>query len=107
VTGQTADNVYSRLLDDFLIALPDVKDAAAIGLPGEDARETVHVVLVPQDPAGVLDFDRLTRQITEALGNLYAPASYSIAESLPRTPVGKTDKKALRAAQLKTRMQTL
>jgi fatty-acyl-CoA synthase len=105
VTGQTAQNVYSRLLDDFLISLPDVKDAAAIGLPGEDDRETVHVVLVPQDPAGVRegDFDRLTRQVTAALGDVYAPASYSIAGSLPRTPVGKTDKKALRAAQLKAR----
>jgi fatty-acyl-CoA synthase len=106
VTGQTADNVYSRLLDDFLISLPDVKDAAAIGLPGEDDKETVHIVLVPQEPVGMRDFDQLTRQITGALGDLYAPASYSIAESLPRTPVGKTDKKALRAALLKTGVQT-
>jgi fatty-acyl-CoA synthase len=48
VTGRTADNVYSRLLDDFLIAQPAVKDAAAIGLPGDDGKETVHVVLVPR-----------------------------------------------------------
>ena len=106
VTGQTADNVYSRLLDDFLISLPDVKDAATVGLPGEDNRETVHVVLVPSDPA-VWDFGQLTRQITDALGELYAPASYSIAESIPRTPVGKSDKKALRRALLETRQAAL
>jgi fatty-acyl-CoA synthase len=103
VTGPTADNVYSRLLDDFLISLPGVRDAAAIGLPGQDDRETVHVVLVPQDPARVPDFGRLTRQVTDALGDHYAPSSYSTAVSLPRTPVGKTDKKALRAAHLKSR----
>jgi fatty-acyl-CoA synthase len=103
VTGGTADNVYSRLLDDFLISLPDIKDAATIGLPGEDGKETVHVVLVPQDPTDAPDFDRLSHQITDALGELYTPASYSIAESLPRTALGKTGKKALRAALLETR----
>ncbi|MGW0336473.1 AMP-binding protein [Streptomyces sp. NPDC003011] len=100
VTGRTADNVYSRLLDDFLISLPTVKDAATIGLTGDDGREKVHVVFVPQDPARVPDLAALTRQITHALGDLYAPASYSVAASLPRTAVGKTDKKALRAALL-------
>jgi fatty-acyl-CoA synthase len=103
VTGRTADNVYSRLLDDFLISLPAVRDAAAVGLPGDDDGETLHVVLVPQDPAGVPDFGQLTRQIVDALGDLYTPASYSIAESLPHTTLAKTDKKALRAALLKAR----
>ncbi|MDX3868024.1 AMP-binding enzyme [Streptomyces europaeiscabiei] len=102
VTGRTADNVYSRLLDDFLISLPAVKDAATIGLTGEDGREKVHVVLVPQDPARVPDSDALTRQITHALGDLYAPASYSVATALPQTTVGKTDKKALGTALLTT-----
>ncbi|GHJ37165.1 AMP-binding protein [Streptomyces sp. TS71-3] len=98
VTGRTADNVYSRLLDDFLTAHPAIRHAATIGLPGDDDTETVHVVLVPQDPANTPDLPELTRQIVEALGDLYAPASYSIGESLPRTTVGKVDKKALRAA---------
>ncbi|MFJ2564103.1 class I adenylate-forming enzyme family protein [Streptomyces sp. NPDC087568] len=103
VTGRTADNVYSRLLDDFLTAQPAVKEAAAVGLPGDDDTEAVHVVLVPQDPADVPDLSELTCEIVDALGDLYAPASYSIAGSLPRTTVGKTDKKALRASLLRTR----
>jgi fatty-acyl-CoA synthase len=73
-------------------------------VPGEDEKEIVHVVLVPQDPTATSDFARLTHQITGALGELYAPASYSIAEALPRTAaLGKTDKKALRATLRKTR----
>ncbi|MFD9903640.1 AMP-binding protein [Streptomyces sp. NPDC059063] len=103
VTGRTADNVYSRLLDDFLTAHPAIRDAAAIGLPGDDGKEAVHVVLVPHDPAGAPDLARLTREIVDALGDLYTPASYSIADSLPRTAVGKTDKKALRASLLTAR----
>jgi fatty-acyl-CoA synthase len=101
VTGDTADNVYSRLLDDFLISLPDVRDAAAIGLPGKDDREDVHVVLVPRDPAAVPDLSLLTRKVVDALGDLYAPTGYTIAESLPHTTVGKTDKRALRSALLR------
>ncbi|MFF0969967.1 AMP-binding protein [Streptomyces sp. NPDC003703] len=103
VTGATADNVYSRLLDDFLAAQPGVREAATVGLPGADDQETVHVVLVPEDPAGTPDLPGLTRAITDALGTLYTPASYSVADSLPRTTVGKTDKKALRAALLASR----
>ena len=103
VTGRTADNVYSRLLDDFLAAHPALKDGAAIGLPGDDDKESVHVVLVPRDPARAPDLARLTREIVDALGDLYRPASYSIADSLPRTAVGKTDKKALRASLLTAR----
>ncbi|GGR85917.1 fatty acid CoA ligase [Streptomyces aureoverticillatus] len=105
VTGRTADNVYSRLLDDFLAAHPVVKDAAAVGLPDADGQESVHVVLVPQDPAGAPDLARLTREIVDALGDLYAPASYSITDALPRTTVGKTDKKALRACLLTARAE--
>ncbi|MEW2395468.1 AMP-binding protein [Streptomyces sp. NPDC046862] len=103
VTGRTADNVYSRLLDDFLTSLPAIKEAATIGLPGDDDKETVHVVLVPQEPAVVPDFGELTSQIIEVLGELYAPGSYSVTDSLPRTAIGKTDKKALRTALLSAR----
>ncbi|MEI5098319.1 AMP-binding protein [Streptomyces sp. PmtG] len=103
VTGRTADNVYSRLLDDFLIAHPALKDAAALGLPGDDDTETVHVVLVPHDPDRVPDLAQLTREIVHTLGDLYTPTSYSVADSLPRTAVGKTDKKALRASLLTAR----
>jgi fatty-acyl-CoA synthase len=107
VTARTAGNVYSRLLDDFLISIPGIRDAAAVGLPGEDDGEIVHVVLVPQDPARIPDFGELTRQIADALGDLYAPASYSIAEFLPRTALGKTDKRALRTVLLTARPAAL
>lgn len=103
VSGRTASNVYSRLLEDFLTAHPAIKDAVVVGLPGEDNKETVHVVLVPQDPANVPDFAQLTGQIVDELGDPYAPSSYSITDFLPRTTVGKIDKKSLREAVLTAR----
>ncbi|MFJ4466375.1 AMP-binding protein [Streptomyces sp. NPDC089424] len=102
VTGRAASNVYSRLLDDFLVSLPEIRDAATIGLPDDDGKECVHVVMVPEDPARLPDLDELTRRITERLGPLYTPVSYTFTGALPLTAVGKTDKKALRAALLTT-----
>ncbi|MFJ4835317.1 AMP-binding protein [Streptomyces sp. NPDC088747] len=97
VTGRTADCVYSRLLDDLLISLPTVRDAAALGVPAPEFGESVHVVVVPYDESD-LDTDELTRQVVDALGSHYAPGSYSVAASLPHTASGKVDKEALRAS---------
>jgi fatty-acyl-CoA synthase len=36
--------------------------------------------------------------VAEALGDLYVPKSVSVVARLPRTTLGKIDKKALRAA---------
>jgi fatty-acyl-CoA synthase len=86
VTGRTADNVYSRLLDDFLTAQPAVKDAAAIGLPGDDGKETVHVVLVPQDPASPPDLPRLTREISDASETSMHPTPIRSPAPFPGRP---------------------
>ncbi|MGH3171158.1 MAG: AMP-binding protein [Trebonia sp.] len=97
VAGAAADNVYSRLLDDFLCTLPGIGQAAAIGVPDADYSEAVHVFLVPSD--GVRpDLEEVRRRVVEKLGDLYEPKSFSVVGTLPRTTVGKIDKKALRAA---------
>jgi fatty-acyl-CoA synthase len=85
--------VVGAEIDHGLTGINAIKEAATIGLPGDDDKETVHVVLVPEDRANAPDLTRLTREIVDALGDLYTPASLSITESLPRTTVGKTDKK--------------
>jgi fatty-acyl-CoA synthase len=102
VTGPTADNVYSRLLDDFLPALPGVRSGATVGAPGEDKSETVHLFLVPEDDT-VVDFDEVRRRVVEEFGELYRPASFTLLPTLPVTVLGKVDKKALRS-RLMTRL---
>jgi fatty-acyl-CoA synthase len=99
VTGPTADNVYSRLLDDFLGTLPGISQAAAVGVPDAQWGEAVHVFLVP-DGGTRPDLGEIRRLVAQALGDLYKPKSSSVVARLPRTTVGKVDKKALRAAYL-------
>ncbi|KUF18209.1 class I adenylate-forming enzyme family protein [Streptomyces silvensis] len=97
VTGSTSDNVYSRVLEDFLLTLPGVRDAAALGVPDEEYGEAVHVFLAT---AGNTDVDpaEVGAAVTAELGDLYTPRGTTLLDRLPTTKVGKVDKKALRAA---------
>ncbi len=96
VPGTLPENVYSRLLDDFLTGLPGVKQAVAVGSPDCGHGEAVHVFLVPE-PGAALDLADLRQQAVDSLGRSYWPESFIFVEALPLTQMGKIDKKALRA----------
>ncbi|GAA3124282.1 AMP-binding protein [Streptomyces rectiviolaceus] len=96
VTGSTSDNVYSRVLEDFLLTLPGVRNAAALGVPDEEYGEAVQIFLATADDADV-DPDAVGAAVTAELGELYTPRKTVLLHQLPTTKVGKVDKKALRA----------
>ncbi|MFI0975984.1 AMP-binding protein [Streptomyces sp. NPDC021093] len=97
VTGSTSDNVYSRVLEDFLLTLPGVRNAAALGVPDEEYGEAVQIFLATAEGADV-DPDAVGASVTAELGELYTPRRTVLLDRLPTTKVGKVDKKALRAA---------
>ncbi|MFF1380262.1 class I adenylate-forming enzyme family protein [Streptomyces sp. NPDC058308] len=97
VTGSTSDNVYSRVLEDFLLTLPGVRNAAALGVPDEEFGEAVQIFLATAEGADV-DPDVVGAAVTAELGDLYTPRKTVLLDRLPTTKVGKVDKKALRAA---------
>ncbi|MFF8645631.1 class I adenylate-forming enzyme family protein [Streptomyces sp. NPDC015345] len=97
VTGSTSDNVYSRVLEDFLLTLPGVRNAAALGVPDEEYGEAVQIFLATAEGADV-DPDEVAAAVTAELGELYTPRTTVLLDRLPTTKVGKVDKKALRAA---------
>ncbi|NLU70552.1 AMP-binding protein [Streptomyces sp. HNM0574] len=92
VTGPVGGNVYSRVLEDYLLTLPGVREAAAVGVPDERFGEAVRVFLSGED----LDPDAVSAAVTGELGPLYTPREILLLPALPLTPVGKTDKRALR-----------
>ena len=96
ITGPVSDNVYSRLLDDFLVTLPGVRHAAAVGVPDERYGEAIHVFVVPE-PGTAPEPAELASQAAQELGESYRPRDFTFVNSLPWTPMGKIDKKALRA----------
>ncbi|WP_239074113.1 AMP-binding protein [Streptomyces sp. SID10853] len=97
VTGSTSDNVYSRVLEDFLLTLPGVRNAAALGVPDAEYGEAVQIFLATADGADI-DPDKVGAAVTAELGDLYTPRKTVLLDRLPTTKVGKVDKKALRAA---------
>ncbi|MBJ3811701.1 AMP-binding protein [Streptomyces flavofungini] len=97
VTGSTSDNVYSRVLEDFLLTLPGVRNAAALGVPDEEYGEAVQIFLATAEGADVVP-EAVGAAVTAELGELYRPRKTVLLDELPTTKVGKVDKKALRAA---------
>jgi fatty-acyl-CoA synthase len=95
VTGRTSDNVYSRMLEDFLESRPGIRAAAAVGVPDERYGEAVAVFLTLA-PGARPDPDGLRRAVAAELGDLYVPRDVTVLPTLPRTRVGKVDKKLLR-----------
>ena len=89
-------NVYAREVEDVLAAHPGVARAAVIGVPDERSGEAVHAVIVARD-GHTLSAAELTAFVRRRKGPMYTPRSVDVVAALPTTPVGKVDKKALRA----------
>ena len=89
-------NVYSSEVEQALLAMPEVALAAVVGIPSDRWGEAVHAVVVTAPGAGTTLETEIIAAAKERLGGVKAPKSVEFAEDLPRTPVGKIDKKKLR-----------
>lgn len=89
-------NVYAREVEDVLVEQPGVRQAAVIGVPDPKWGETVKAVVV-LEPGAVPDADALIASVREKKGAVQAPKSVEFVDALPLSPLGKPDKKALRA----------
>jgi long-chain acyl-CoA synthetase len=89
-------NVYPREVDEVLLLHPSVREAATVGEPDAYRGERVlaHVVI---EGAGI-DEGGLLEHCRQQLAPYKVPARIVMVDALPRTPVGKIDRKALRVA---------
>jgi fatty-acyl-CoA synthase len=92
-------NVFPREVEDVLSHDPAVAQVAVIGVPDERWGEAVKavVVLKPGVEGTEALKEALIARVKDAKGSVQAPKSVDFADRIPLTPVGKPDKKALRA----------
>ncbi len=92
-------NVFPREVEDVVAEHPAVAQVGVIGVPDERWGEAVTAVVVLRE--GVELTDDVVAEITDAVkqrkGAVQAPKRVVAVGALPLTPLGKPDKKALRA----------
>ena len=90
------ENVSSIEVEDALFSHPEVSEVAVIGVPDEKWGESVKAIVVLR-PDHSVDPDELIALVKEAKGSHYAPKTVDFVGEIPLSPLGKPDKKALRA----------
>jgi fatty-acyl-CoA synthase len=92
-------NVFPREVEDVIASHESVAQVVVVGVPDEQWGEAVKAVVVPKP--GVEGSDALAAElqalVKEKKGSVQSPKSVDFVAGIPLTPVGKPDKKAVRA----------
>ncbi len=85
--------ISSVALEQALLADPDVADAAVVAVPHPRWQERPLAVVVPRAGAGCAS---ILERLRERVPRWWVPEDVVLVDALPRTSVGKTDKRQLR-----------
>ncbi|MEC3982308.1 class I adenylate-forming enzyme family protein [Amycolatopsis sp. H20-H5] len=96
ITGEHGTKVYSTVVENALTTHPLIRAATVFAVPGAGGEgERLHAVIVP---TGALSTEDVRTHVRELLGREhFVPSGVDFADALPLTPIGKVDKRALRA----------
>lgn len=101
ITDRSADlvvsggvNIYPAEAERVLMMHPGVVDVAAFGVPVAEMGEELRALVVVDDAS--LTADELLRWCRAELAGFKCPRVLAIVDALPRTTMGKLDKRALR-----------
>jgi fatty-acyl-CoA synthase len=89
------ENIASSEVERIVYELPQVRDAAVIGVPDERWGERP-VAVVVLAPGTALDYETLAAHCRSKLAAFKVPKALILREQLPRTPSGKVLKRVLR-----------
>jgi fatty-acyl-CoA synthase len=88
--------ISSVELENCLIAHPDVIEAAVVGVPDERWQERPLAVVVIKEGADV-KADELRNFLADKVVRWWLPERWTFVDEIPRTSVGKYDKKTIRS----------
>jgi long-chain acyl-CoA synthetase len=88
-------NVYPHEVEQVLVELPEVYEAAAVGVPDERTGERVKAVVVLRDGAGLTE-EQVRAYCAERLAKFKVPGSVEFVTTLPHSATGKLRRASLR-----------
>ncbi|MDR1604374.1 MAG: AMP-binding protein [Gracilibacteraceae bacterium] len=91
------ENVFSFEVEKALLTHPDVEDCAVFGIPHHALGEAIVAAVVCRKGVEIPSEDALIRHCKSEIASYKKPQKIYFVERLPRTAVGKTDKKELRS----------
>ena len=90
------ENVYPAEIENALLNVPGVREAAVIGVPDEKWGESGRAFVV-LDPGAEVTGEQVRAQLKDSLAGYKLPREVVVVEQLPRTTTGKLQKQLLRA----------
>jgi fatty-acyl-CoA synthase len=99
--------ISSVELETLLISHPDILEAAVIAVPDERWGERPLVVFVPRDSQSRVEVSELRSFLAERLPKWQVPERWAVVDSVPKTSVGKLDKRTLREQYAKGALEKL
>jgi long-chain acyl-CoA synthetase len=100
-------NVYPTEVEDVIVELTDVFEAAVIGAPDDESGEAVVAYVVPQDGV-TLSPEQLAAMVdahcADRLARFKRPREIHVVEELPHSVTGKVAKGRLRSVQRRRAM---
>jgi len=97
---RSGENVSASEVERVLSEFPGVAEAAVVGRPDPIRDEAVVAFVVPAGAAldaGSFDIGALDGHCRARLARFKVPEEYVVVDALPKTSIGKIEKKALRA----------
>ena len=88
------ENVYPAEVESVMLAFEGVAEAALVGVPDEKWGEVGKACLV-LEPEAVFDEDGFRAFLAERLARYKTPRRIVVLDELPKTAIGKVDKKLL------------
>lgn len=91
----SGENVYPREIEEILIAHPDIKEAAVVGIPDKLRGQAICAYVVWED-GGTADKRMLRKYLLSKVAPYKVPKEFVFCEQLPRNNTGKVLKSVLR-----------
>jgi fatty-acyl-CoA synthase len=89
-------NVFATEVESPILEIPGILECAVIGVPDERWGESIKAIVV-LNPGIEMSPQQVVDSCKGKLGGVKTPKSVEIWTEIPKTAVGKTDKKAIRA----------